>query len=437
MWSDLTEALRGQLSNQVVAGAIALGLVGVVAASLRQLPAAIWSQAKRAFIVTATLDSRNDLFAAFLVWLHDQRFSRRNRLFTAVQAPAQVADDEESSATSALGNDTPKLHYSPAPGLHFFWYRGRPMWMQRDIAMNLQVVETVHLGALFGTRRLMEDLLESVARHASERRAHRLTLYTLDRYGDDWRMAESKPRRSLDSVVLEAGVAKLLHDDIHEFFMRRPWYEKMGIPWRRGYLLYGPPGTGKTSAAYALAGELRLKLCALSLTNPKLTDNVMADLLQRTPARSLILIEDIDAFFNAREKQDSRMQISFSGLLNALDGVGAQEGRIIVLTTNHRERLDAALIRPGRIDVEVELGRATAEQLRALFLRFHPTGQAQADRLVAAYPAKSLSPAQLQQTLITADNLQEAEAALLAAFRAAPQGAPSSSSNTSPAAESP
>ena len=50
--------------------------------------------------------------------------------------------------------------------------------------------------------------------------------------------------------------------------------------------------------------------------------------------RDRILIEDIDAFFNAREKQDTRIQISFSGLLNAIDGVGAQEGRIVVLTTN-------------------------------------------------------------------------------------------------------
>lgn len=410
MLNDLTEAVRTQLSNQVVAGAIALGLVGVLAASLRQLPGAIWSQAKRLFIVTATLDSRNDLFAAFLVWLHDQRFSRKNRLFTAVQAPPHLTDDESDLA------DNVKLHFSPAPGLHFFWYRGRPMWMQRNIAMNLQVVETVHLGALFGSRRWMEELLEAVARHASERRANRLTLYTLDRFGDDWRIADSKPRRSLDSVVLDDGVAKKLHDDIHEFFARRPWYAQMGIPWRRGYLLYGPPGTGKTSAAYALAGELRLKLCALSLTNPKLTDNVMADLLQRTPARSLILIEDIDAFFNAREKQDSRIQISFSGLLNALDGVGAQEGRIVVLTTNHRERLDAALIRPGRIDVEVELGRATAAQLRGLFLRFFPQGGTAADRLAAVYPPQLLSPAQLQQLLITADNVQEAESSLLSAF---------------------
>jgi chaperone BCS1 len=194
----------------------------------------------------------------------------------------------------------------------------------------------------------------------------------------------------------------------------------LGIPWRRGYLLHGPPGTGKTSVAYALAGELQLKLCTLSLTNPKLNDHSIADLLQRTPPRSLILIEDIDAFFNAREKQDARIEVSFSGLLNALDGVAAQEGRIIVLTTNHRERLDPALIRPGRIDVAVELGNATADQVRRLFLRFFPQDQAMAEALAASYPDGRLSPAQVQQSLLAADDAADARRRIEAAASGRP-----------------
>jgi mitochondrial chaperone BCS1 len=413
MWTELTEALRTQLSNQLVGGAIALGLVGVIAASLRHLPGAIWQQLQRAFVVTATLDSRNDLFAAFVAWMDEQQFGRRSRWFSVVQAPPSVADDTVDT------DDTPPLQYSPAPGFHLFWFRGRLMWMQREIAMNLQVVETVRLGALFASRRTMEELLEGVVRHAGERRAHRLALYTVDRWGEDWHLADTKPRRRLDSVVLDEGVATKLHDDIHEFFGRRDWYQQLGIPWRRGYLLFGPPGTGKTSVAYALAGELRLKLCTLSLTNAKLNDHNLADLLQRTPPRSLILIEDIDAFFSARQKLDARIEVSFSGLLNALDGVGAQEGRIVVLTTNHREQLDPALIRPGRIDVEVELGNASAAQLKGLLLRFYPQATAQADALAAGYPASALSPAQVQQLLIASDGVDAACAALKAAWRPA------------------
>lgn len=410
MGNEFTEALRAQLSNQVVAGAIALGLVGVAAASLRKLPGALWSQAKRAIVVTARLDSRNDVFAAFVAWLDEQRFGRRCRWFMVVQAPPAVADADDEA------DDIPPLQYSPAPGVHIFWFRRRLMWMHREIAMNMQVVETIHLGALFASRHAMEELLEGVVRHATERRANRLALYSVDRWGDEWHLTDTKGRRSLDSVVLDAGVAQKLHDDIHEFFVRCDWYARMGIPWRRGYLLHGPPGTGKTSVAYALAGELRLKLCTLSLTNPKLDDHNLADLLQRTPARSLILVEDIDAFFSARQKQDGRIEVSFSGLLNAIDGVGAQEGRIIVLTTNHRSQLDPALIRPGRIDVEVELGNASAEQLKGLLLRFHPQALTEAGRLCADYPSRALSPAQIQQVLTAANTLQDALSQLRAAW---------------------
>lgn len=70
---------------------------------------------------------------------------------------------------------------------------------------------------------------------------------------------------------------------------------------------------------------------------------------------------------NAGQPRRPRISVSFSGLLNAIDGVASHEGRILIMTTNHRERLDSALIRPGRVDVQIEFGYAAKETLSEIF----------------------------------------------------------------------
>ena len=85
-------------------------------------------------------------------------------------------------------------------------------------------------------------------------------------------------------------------------------------------MLYGPPGTGKTSFTQAVAGALGLNLCYLNLSNSEIDDDSLNRLLADAPPNSIILLEDIDALFKSRD-QVSTDKISFSGFLNALDGV--------------------------------------------------------------------------------------------------------------------
>jgi len=175
--------------------------------------------------------------------------------------------------------------------------------------------------------------------------------------------------------VLATGIKERILADVNAFLGARKWYLDMGVPYRRGYLLYGPPGTGKSSFIQALAGELDFNIAMLTLSERGLTDDRLNHLLTNVPARTLILLEDVDAAFNTHthvgEDGYRGATVTFSGLLNALDGVASAEERIVFLTTNHFERLDEALVRPGRVDMTVRLGEATEYQVGQMWDRFY------------------------------------------------------------------
>ncbi|MBM4076741.1 MAG: AAA family ATPase [Planctomycetes bacterium] len=130
-----------------------------------------------------------------------------------------------------------------------------------------------------------------------------------------------------------------------------------------------------------------MDIAILSLANSSLDDDELCQLLANCPVNSIVLIEDIDCVFVERKgTEDKQNKLTFSGLLNAIDGVAAGEGRILISTTNHIDRLDPALIRPGRIDRQELIGYADRDQLRRLFVRFFGDH----DAAMADYFAESL-----------------------------------------------
>lgn len=180
------------------------------------------------------------------------------------------------------------------------------------------------------------------------------------------------------------------------------WYKQRGVPYRRGYLLYGPPGTGKTSFIQALCCELKLNICMLNIGSPDMNENSLMQSFQNTPNNTIILIEDIDSIFVKRDLTNDSKQskISFSGLLNALDGVRTKENLILFMTTNFVDKLDPALLRPGRADFHMELKNASISQIQNLYLKFYPGQEEAAKQMAALVPEFKISMAKLQEHFI-------------------------------------
>ena len=220
---------------------------------------------------------------------------------------------------------------------------------------------------------------------------------------------EMKIKKNFKNVYLTEKVETGIRNDIDTFFKNKDFYLENGIPYKRGYLLYGCPGGGKNSLVYAIANEYKLNLYKL---------NYKCDLkhmVSKIPPRSLLFIDEVDMrIYNDRleanegkkdeksegnekkdeknekkdEKKDEKNEkkdekkndtnkivnkldkFSLSSLMEILDGYDHLHECIVIMTTNHREVLDPALIRPGRIDLQFQLEEFTAMDIMKTVKKF-------------------------------------------------------------------
>jgi chaperone BCS1 len=392
------ETVAPWLSQPALQAAL-LAAAGALAYWLKDVPGLILRWARRFFVSTLTVASRDDVLFPALVEYMDQHPGLRGvNQFTA--RSVRRGTEHQSLAEDLRNGQPPRAYLSPGEGVHILRADGRWLWLRRDLQVTQSVFEKVSLSTLGRSPRYLEGFLQAAIDARAARETDTLSVYIPNPFhGGDWMRARLGSRRPLASVVLKAGQGEALLADLENFFKSRERYGTLGIPWRRGYLLYGPPGTGKTSLVTALASELRLNVCTLSLASPIVTDEKIHTLLASVPQRSLLLIEDVDAFFRERDAAHAQVKLSFSGFLNALDGVATQEGTVLFMTTNHIERLDPALIRAGRIDERVELGYADEDQLRRLYRKFHDDATA-ADAFAREKAGQNLSPAAVQGELM-------------------------------------
>ncbi|KAL0094860.1 P-loop containing nucleoside triphosphate hydrolase protein [Phycomyces blakesleeanus] len=210
---------------------------------------------------------------------------------------------------------------------------------------------------------LLKQFMQEWADQYNEQDGDNVTIYKYNGYS--WECMKTVEPRGFETVNLKPGLKEKIINDMEIFRHRRKWYKTRGIPYRRGYLLYGPPGTGKTSLIQALASKLSMNVAVVSLLEVH-GDSEFTDMLADAPSNSLLVIEDLDHYISSAETG----RVTMSGMLNALDGIQGQEGAMIFMTCNDFNKIQPALLRPGRMDVKLKLDYAVREQIVDMFWRF-------------------------------------------------------------------
>ena len=258
-----------------------------------------------------------------------------------------------------------------------------------------------------GKKRLVAFLTALLLKNAEPTEENSFTIYNWDLSREYWRMEAEPVARPLASVILPQKLKDRLLNDMTNFLGPKTatFFKSHGIPYRRSYLFYGTPGSGKTSLVQALAGHFMRSVCFLQPTHPSINDDSLRRAVQEAPPDSIIVLEDIDALFDKDRSAKTNTPLTFSGLLNALDGVGSPSGQVFILTTNLRDNLDPALIRNGRVDMHIEFTDATEEQMQLIWNAYYPDHVEKAEAFSAAVKASlgdiKVSTALLQHFFVT------------------------------------
>lgn len=223
--------------------------------------------------------------------------------------------------------------------------------------------------------------------HGDNEDYEKISIYLTSTDGCYFHYLGKRQKRDIDSIYLPKKQKADIIADMEKFLApsTRTRYIKLGINHKRVYLLEGIPGSGKTSLITALASKFNFNIAIISFV-PKMTDVDLLRLLRSlndtyedqsssesrsTKKQTIMVFEDIDCIFKERKSHDeNKNNITFSGLLNALDGITSNENLICFITTNYKNHLDSALLRPGRIDYIMQFDYSTKEQIQDIFRDF-------------------------------------------------------------------
>lgn len=410
-YSVLAEATKG---NQILGGALMIWVLGVVTMLARSLPVKICkfiarqSTTKLIFNNAGANGGNAKIFQAFMAWYLTTPHTHLSRSLSL--------DGADWYGTQVVTG--------PGYGKHYFIYKGRLFWFVKeklDSGGSELQKEEISITALGRNTKLIHELIEKF--RPRERPLDETEIFQFTE--NYWSSLASVKMRPFESVIINKEIKDTVMQRIDDFYTKRQWYLDKGLSHKLTMIFHGIPGTGKTSFIKALAGKYGVNVYVINIST--MTDDKLEKAIASVPKGNFILIEDFDSskavkarntpikdeildvvgttppapkrpksdtVSFAEEFSDYSM-LSLTGVLNALDGIVSLDNTIIFMTTNHIDKIDEAILRKGRCDLDVEIGQLNNDSIKEYINYTYGN-----DKDLSGYHFKPITGCNLQDALL-------------------------------------
>jgi chaperone BCS1 len=336
----------------------------------------LWQLIQRKLTYKVTIEETDELYYYFEKWLYTN-YSTSYRNLEATINNKQLTSDYVSHSNKQVKTTTTTITDKLYTWQHedfFIIYAGTPkrrlvITKGREKLEAAKSLKESYFNRFsikgFGAKKSILSILKNVIEYNQQFKSEiQSKLYTSNSWGE-WTNHGVLHGKNIDNLILDCKDE--LIKDVEDFINEEKWYNLRNIAYKRGYLLKGKPGNGKSALCQALALHTKRNIYYLSINDIDKDANLIYS-FQNMEVNSILVIEDVDACYSDRDAV--KTNVSFSTLLNCLDGVYSKYNIITIMTTNHADKLDPALIRAGRIDIQFSIDNPSKSSVQKYINNF-------------------------------------------------------------------